>query len=81
MLGRLFALYCVTFLADTGKINPALWTDRAGDTAPFILAGTASHLVSGLEVEVGKGGKNRAKETEREKGTQATHAAITHVYL
>lgn len=69
----------MTFLADTGKINPALWTDRAGDTAPFILAWTA--LVSGLEVKVGRGVKNRAKETEREKDTEATHAAITHVYL
>lgn len=82
MVGRrLFALDCVTFKADTSKINPAPWTDRAGDTGPFILLWTASHLVEPTVEKWEEGGKYRTEEKEGGEGTQATHTAIPHVCL
>ena len=78
----MFALDCATFQADTRKINPARWTDRAGDTGPFILPLTASHLATGLTVKKGRKEKKiELRRKERGEGTQATHTAIPHVYL
>lgn len=74
---RLFALDCVTFKADTGKINPALWTDRAGDTGPFILAWTASHLATGPTVK--KGGRTEEKQSWGESERRG-HTGHTHSY-
>lgn len=83
MVGRQqFALDCVTFQGDVRKINPASWTERAGDTGPFILAWTAQHSATGPTVEKKvRWRKNRAKDKEKREGTEATHTAIPHVYL
>lgn len=63
---QLFALDWVTFEADTRKINPALWTESAGDTDPFIVPRTAPHLATGPAVKTGEGErKNKDEETER----------------
>lgn len=72
---RLFALDCVTFQADTRKINPAPWTDRAGDTGPFIVPWTAPHLATGPTVKRGGwGGKIEMRRKREERG----HRPHTH---
>lgn len=78
---RLFALDCVTFQAEARTINPAPWTDRAGDTGPFILACTAPCLAADQRRRGGGRRKYRAEEKERGEGTEGTDTAIPHVYL
>lgn len=76
ILRQLFALDWVTFEADTRKINPALWTESAGDTDPFIVSRTAPHLATGPAVKNGEGErKNKDEEKER------AHGPHTQLYL
>lgn len=76
ILRQLFALDWVTFEADTRKINPALWTESAGNTDPFIVSRTAPHLATGPAVKNGEGErKNKDEEKER------AHGPHTQLYL
>lgn len=54
------------------KINPALWTDRAGDIRLFILTWTVSHLATGPAV----GGKRSEKKDKAHR----PRTTIPHVY-
>lgn len=69
----------MTFQADTRKINPAPWTDRAGDTGPFILAWTASHLATGPEVKKGRKEGEKKKMELRRKREKRAHRPHTQL--
>lgn len=75
---RLFALDCVTFQADTRKINPAPWTDRAGDSGHSSCPG---QLHIGLLDQRWKEREKRENRDEEKESSHRPHTAIPHVYL